>query len=142
MSKTPTLAEVDAYEVPSFLALRISKIYGYPLDYAAALIREAKRMLYLCVVSDSSVAPSDRVDIAWHELLMFTRFYKQYAEYIGGFIHHDPNPPPEENDPGAETWDEIVKGSRRKGGETETYSKTKANYEKFFGEKPDPKYWP
>ncbi len=140
--KIPTLAEVDAYEVPSFLALRISRIYHYPLDYCIGILKEAKRMLYLCIVSDDSIAPSDRVDIGWHEMLMFTRWYRQYADLIGGFIHHDPNPPPETDDPGPETWGEIEKSSRPKYGETETYTKTKANYETYFGEKPDPNYWP
>ncbi len=67
---TPTLQEVDAYEVPSFLAQRISLIHKVPEDFAVGLVREAKRMLYLCCISDDSVAPSDRVDWAWHELLI------------------------------------------------------------------------
>ncbi|MES2953116.1 MAG: hypothetical protein V4674_00970 [Patescibacteria group bacterium] len=138
----PTLAEVDAYEVPSFLALRISRIYDYPIGYCEGLLREAKRMLSLCIVSGQAVAPSDRVDIAWHEMLMFTRFYKQFAEYIGGFIDHVPNPPPEMGDPGPETWKEIKNSLRPKYGETETYTQTKANYKKFFGEETDPQYWP
>ncbi len=138
----PTLAEVDAYEVPSFLALRISRIYDYPIEYCEALLREAKRMLYLCIVSKEAVAPSDRVDIAWHEMLMFTQFYKEFGKYIGGFIDHVPNPPPEMNDPGPETWEEIVNSTRPKYGETETYTQTKTNYKKFFEQETDPKYWP
>ena len=139
--KMPTLAEVDAYEVPSFLALRISRIHKVPLDFAQGLIIEAKRMLYLCSISDSSVAPSDRVDWAWHEMIMFTRFYKDYSEFIGGFIHHIPNPPPEA-DERDETWEEIQKtlGIKRMG--SETYNKTKENYEKFFNTKPNPLFWP
>lgn len=140
-TKTPTLAEVDAYEVPSFLALRISKIYKYPLDYSEGILREAKRMLYLCVISNDSVAPSDRVDIGWHEMLMFTVFYRDFASFIGGFIHHVPNPPPEDDDPGPETWEEIRTNARPKYGETETYTQTKTNYTKLFGIEPDPMYW-
>ena len=142
MSETPpTLAEVDAYDVPSFLATRISRIHKVPEDFAAGVIREAKRMLYLCIVSGEAVAPSDRVDWAWHEMIMFTRFYKDYGVFIGGFIHHDPNPPPEEDDE-EETWEEIQAslGKPRKG--SDTYNKTKENYETFFGEKPDPLFWP
>lgn len=139
---SPTLSEVDSYAVPSFLALRISKIYNYPLDYCEALLREAKRMLYLCVISGEAIAPSDRVDIAWHEMLMFTEFYKQFAKYIGGFIDHVPNPPPEHDDPGPERWEEIQTSARTKYGETETYTQTKVNYKKYFGEEPSALYWP
>jgi len=137
----PTLADVDAYEVPSFLAERIAKIHKVPRDFADGLIREAKRMLYLCCVSNESVAPSDRVDWAWHEMLMFTHFYQEFSEFIGAFIHHVPNAPEDEDD-APETWETIQKtlGVPRNG--SETYRKMKQNYQKFFGIAPDPLYWP
>lgn len=141
MSPSPTLEEVDAFEVPSFLAERIARIHSVPRDFAEGLIREAKRMLYLCTISKASVAPSDRVDWAWHEMIMFTKFYKTYAEFIGDFIHHVPNPPPEVDEK-EETWDHIQQtlGKPRKG--SDTYMQTKANYAKYFGVAPDPLYWP
>lgn len=137
----PSLEEVDAFEVPELLPNRIVRIYGVPLDFAEGLIKEAKRMLYLAHVSGENVAPSGRVDWAWHEMLMFTMFYRDFSKFIGSFIHHIPNPPPEKDEK-EETWEHIQKtlGIPRKG--TETYQKTKANYEKFFGEKPEPLYWP
>ncbi|MEK7638934.1 MAG: hypothetical protein AAB388_02100 [Patescibacteria group bacterium] len=139
--KTPTLAEVDAFAVPDLLANRIVRLHGVPLDFAEGLIKEAKRMLYLAHISDDSVAPSGRVDWAWHEMLMFTRFYKDFAEFIGAFIHHVPNPPPAV-DTKEEAWEHIqaTLGVPRPG--TATYEKTKSHYEKFFNEKPDPLYWP
>ncbi len=138
--KVPTLLEVDAYDVPSFLAARIALIHKVPEDFALALLREAKRMLYLSVVSNDSIAPPDRVDWAWHEMLMFTRWYKAYAEFIGAFIHHDPNPP--SGDMHEETWEEIQANLGKPTPGTDTYIKTKNNYEKYFGEKPNPLYWP
>lgn len=141
MTTTPTLEEVDAFDVPSFLATRISRIHSVPEDFAQHLIIEAKRMLYLCSISNEAVAPSDRVDWAWHEMIMFTKFYKQYAEFIGDFIHHVPNPPPEVDEK-EETWEHIQEtlGKPRRG--SDTYLKTKTNYKKFFGLEPDPLYWP
>lgn len=118
---TPTLLEVDAFPVPEMLAPRIAKEHDYKLEDAVNLLREAKRMLYLSIVSDSSVSPSLKVDDAWHEMLLFTRFYQKFSDFIGGFIHHDPTPGP----PG--------------GGKM--YAKTKENYEKHFRMKPDPRYW-
>jgi len=137
----PTLEQVDQYEVPSFLAERIAQIYQVPQDFADGLIFEAKRMLYLCAITDKSVAPSDRVDWAWHEMIMFTKFYKSYAEFLGDFIHHVPNPPESEKDP-HETWEEIQEKLGRPRKEGETYTQTKALYKKELGIDPDPLYWP
>ncbi|GEM_PF-1645536 len=138
---TPTPAQVDAYEVPSFLAERISRIHKVPIDFAQGLISEAKRMLYVCVVTNDSVAPSDRIDWAWHEMLMFTRFYQDFSTFIGGFIHHVPNPPPEVDEQ-EETWAHMQEtlGIPRRG--SDAYVQTKAQYEKIFGEKPNSLYWP
>lgn len=118
----PTLVEVDAYPVPELLIPRIAKEHNYSLLYAAGTLREAKRMLYLHAVSDQSVSPSVLVDMAWHEMLMFTRFYQEFCAFIGAFVHHDPTP------------------GQPDGGRV--YEQTKANYEKFFDEKPDTQYWP
>lgn len=138
--KTPTLSEVDAFEVPQMLIDRVARVHHVPSDFAEGLLREAKRMLYLWTLAKEPVAPSDRVDWAWHEMLMFTRYYKSFAEFIGFFVHHDPNPP--EEDMREETWEEIqaTLGKPRRG--TDTYINTKKNYEKYFGAKADPLYWP
>jgi hypothetical protein len=118
----PTLAEVDAYPVPELLTPRIADEHDYSLLYAEGSLREAKRMLYLNVVSGESISPSVLVDMAWHEMLMFTRFYQDFCQFLGKFIHHDPTP-----------------GAPDEG---RVYERTKRNYEKFFGEKPDSQYWP
>jgi len=47
---------------------------------------------------------------------------QQFADFIGVFVHHDPTPGPPD-------------GGR-------LYNKTKENYERVFGEKPNPEYWP
>lgn len=119
--KIPPLAEVDAFPSPDLLVPRIAKEHGYSIKDAGNLLREAKRMLYLSVVTDKPVSPSLKVDDAWHEMLMFTRYYKQFADFIGSFIHHDPTP------------------GQPDGGKM--YANTKEMYEKTFGEKPDPRYW-
>lgn len=118
----PTLDEVDAYPVPELLIPRIADEHDYSMLYAEGSLREAKRMLYLNTLSSESVSPSVRVDMAWHEMLMFTRFYQEFCKFLGEFIHHDPTPG--EPDEGR------------------LYEKTKANYEKFLGITPDPQYWP
>ncbi|NCO04625.1 MAG: hypothetical protein GW939_00585 [Candidatus Magasanikbacteria bacterium] len=118
----PTLQEVDAYPVPELLIPRIEKEHGYSLNMATALVREAKRMLYLSAREKTVVSPSHDVDMAWHEMLMFTRFYQEFAEFIGKFIHHDPTPGPPD------------------GGNI--YKATKQKYQEAFGEKVDQTLWP
>lgn len=119
---TPTLAEVDAYPLPDMLIPRVAKEHGYTLDDATMLVREAKRMLYLSASQQTVVSPSEDIDMAWHEMLMFTRFYQEFSQFIGKFIHHDPTPGPPD------------------GGNV--YRQTKIKYEQTFQEIPNQKYWP
>lgn len=141
MTTQPTLEQVDTYEVPSFLAARIAKIYDVPESFAHGLIQETKRMLYLCAISGESVAPSDRVDWAWHEMIMFTKFYAAFSQYIGIFVHHVPNPPTEGKDI-PETWEHIQQTLSVPRNGSGTYNKTKQMYQKHFHTEPDPLYWP
>lgn len=117
----PTLQEVDAYPVPDLLIPRIAKEHGYTEEFAARLLREAKRMLFLSASAGIFISPSLKVDDAWHEMLMFTRFYQKFSDFIGGFIHHDPTPGPPD-------------GGR-------AYAATKEKYKEVFGIEPDPECW-
>jgi hypothetical protein len=120
--KLPSLAEVDAFELPELLIPRMVKEFGYTEELANDLMREAKRMLYLYARTRESVVPSVIVDDAWHTFLLFTRSYKRFADFIGVYVHHEP-----------------TKGSPDGG---VGYARTKTNYEREFGETPNPKYWP
>jgi hypothetical protein len=117
-----TLEDIDNFPSPELLIPRIAKEHHYTTEYATGALREAKRMLYLHIVSKELISPSTKIDPAWHEMLMFTRYYQEFSNFIGGFIHHDPTPGPPD------------------GGKM--YARTKENYKKFFGEDPDPAYWP
>lgn len=120
--KMPTLEEVDQYPLPEMMIPRLIKEQNMDEETASGVVREAKRMLFLSALGHRPISPSKIVDLGWHEMLMFTRFYKDFTDFIGRFVHHDPSP----GRPGGGSW----------------YETTKANYEKVFGEKPDPKYWP
>ncbi len=118
----PTILELDSYPTPELLIPRIAKEHDYSLAYAAGALREAKRMLFMSAQTGKPFSPSALIDPAWHEMLMFTRFYQEFATFIGAYIHHDPTPG--EPDGGA------------------LYEQTKKDYEQFFKEKPDPQFWP
>jgi hypothetical protein len=136
----PTLQQVDAYDAPQILIDRVARIHDVPEEFAIGSLREARRLLFLSQISKSAVAPSTRVDWGWHEMLMFTRYYQDYCNSIGGFVHHDPNPPAEGKK--EETWETIQATLGKPRPETEIYTKTKVLYKEHFGEDPNPLYWP
>lgn len=118
----PTIKEVDNYQVPELLIPRIANKYNYSIEFSTKLVQEAKRMLYIHAILES-ISPSIKVDDAWHEMLLFTKFYQDFCKFLGcGFIHHNPTPGPPDN------------GNK--------YRKTKENYKKVFKIEPDPKCWP
>ncbi len=123
---TPTLAEVDAYQVPELLVPRIMKIYKRDEEFTRGILLEAKRMLLLRVLRDHPVTPSLEIDDAWHEMILFTRFYQDFCGFLGGgFLHHDPD---------VETPVEESSGEQ-------LYDLTQRWYEEEFRIKPDQKYW-
>lgn len=36
------------------------------------------------------MAPSDLIDAAWHEFILFTEDYCRFCKLLGGYIHHRP----------------------------------------------------
>jgi hypothetical protein len=59
-----TLDDVDNFTIPDFLIERISIVNNFPVEFSEKLLREAKRMLFLSVISGEKIAPSNRVDYA------------------------------------------------------------------------------
>ncbi len=124
----PTLAEVDAYPVPELLVPRLMKVYKLDKDFAEGIVREAKRMLHLSQVSGKPICPSVEIDDAWHEMIVFTRFYHDFCKFLGTeYIHHTPEPDVPDGESGSEgvsLYDETVK-----------------NYETYLKVKPDQRFW-
>ena len=57
---------------------------------------ELVRFLDLAARSEEPLAPSKRVDRAWHEFVLHTRDYAAFCEErYGFFLHHDPHPRPD-----------------------------------------------
>jgi len=107
---------------------RLVKELGYSEADAQMVVREAKRMLYLRASGARTVSPSLKVDDGWHTMLMFTRFYKDFAKFIGGFVHHNPTPP--------------RNGDEQSKGDSEAYAYTKQAYREILGVEPDARWWP
>lgn len=119
---TVTVQSVDTFAVPELLIPRIAKEHNYNIKKAERLLKEAKRMLWLSAQFNQPVSPSLEIDDAWHEMLMFTRFYQNFSHHIGNFIHHDPTPG-------------VPDGGA-------CYRATKALYKEKIGEEPPTDLWP
>jgi len=74
------------------LTTRLARENGWSLAFAARVIGEYRRYLYLTQLSVRPVTPSDEVDQAWHLHLNYTRSYWDglCGEILGRPLHHEP----------------------------------------------------
>lgn len=88
-AKTP-INRVMAYSFPPLIDRLVEK-KGLERSDAEALYTDMLRFLYLCGTTEKTMAPSERIDLAWHEFLLFTRPYQAFCRRMFGFfIHHNP----------------------------------------------------
>ena len=62
-------------------------------------LREVLRFLFLVKHYDlGQLTPSRRVDLIWHELILFTKMYREVChEFLGKFVDHHPGGSVEKN---------------------------------------------
>lgn len=92
----------------SSVVLRIKREHRVRTRTAALWLREALKFLDLCADSEDVLAPSKRVDRAWHAFILHTRVYEEYCQArFGSLMHHDPS---ETEDPVAyqRAYDEMT----------------------------------
>ena len=82
------LDEVDA-DFP--FSRRLMRDNNWTLDFTTNAILEYKRFVYLAIVSDKPVTPSDQVDQVWHLHLVYTHHYwGDFSTILGKNLHHGP----------------------------------------------------
>ncbi len=85
---------IDSYEFPSGVRERIRRHYPHLSDRDLDLVLEALRdYFHLCRKAGRRflAMPSQVVDVAWHEFILFTRNYQAFcANALGRFLHHAP----------------------------------------------------
>lgn len=90
-------------------------------DCEKALCETIKFLALAAENSHGQLTPSARVDLAWHEFILFTRTYHWFCEeHLGKLIHHEPSEDHEVN--------------------SQQYAKTLTRYRSRFGE-PPPEFW-
>ena len=77
---------------------KISAATGLADGQVATMLREVLRFLHLIQSTDGPLTPPLQLDLAWHELILFTRVYASVCDSLfGGFIHHSPGGSEHEN---------------------------------------------
>ncbi len=71
-------------------AYKISRQCGWSKAFALKAISEYKKFVYLGVVSDFAVTPSEIIDKVWHRHILFSTAYRQFCDEIieHHFDHH------------------------------------------------------
>lgn len=103
-------------------AQRLCRDHGWQPAFAARVILEYRRFAFLAAAAGHPVAPSDAVDQAWHQHILFTHdYFEVFCPSVLGFtLHHGPSLGGKEESVKHEDW----------------YARTLMSYETFFGPAP------
>lgn len=120
--------DIDGGTVPFPFVKKLAKENGWSADRAREVLTEYRRFVYLAMVCDHPVSPSDSVDQAWHLHMLYTESYwsRMTAEILPRPLHHGPS----------------------KGGAKETkkfddwYARTIDSYRREFRSEPPALVWP
>ena len=119
---------LDQPEDKFFFSKKLAKENNWSVNYTQQAIAEYKKFVFLAVVADHVVTPSDQVDQVWHLHLTYTHSYWQ--EFCPNILqmplHHDPS----------------RGGVREQSKYQKCYQQTLESYENFFGEIPPENIWP
>jgi uncharacterized protein (TIGR04222 family) len=107
---------------------RLASENGWTEEYTHRVIEEYRRFLFLTAVAGHVVCPSEAVDAAWHQHLIYSRSYwiDLCEQTLGYPLHHDPTAggPAEAR----KHWD--------------MYRRTLDSYRETFGTEPPRDIWP
>lgn len=84
--------ELDNPEASFSFTNRLSRENGWSMEYTLRVIEEYKKFIFLSVITETSLTPSDQVDQAWHLHLIYTRSYwENFCEdTLNRKVHHGP----------------------------------------------------
>ena len=84
------LTAVMAYRHPRLIE-RVVEKEGLSNDAAHSLMEDMLRFLYLCGTKKGRFGPPEKIDVAWHHFILFTKDYADFCHrFFGRFIHHSP----------------------------------------------------
>jgi hypothetical protein len=105
---------------------RLARENDWSIEYSVRTVFEYKKFLFLILIADFPLTPSDQIDQVWHLHLLYTQSY--WIDFckntIQQDIHHGP-----------------TKGAEQKPLFKDQYLKTLAFYESTFQKKPPKDIW-
>ena len=85
---------IDEYAFPAGIRQKVQKRYPHLTEAQLDLVFDALReYFHLCRKAGKRLLsmPSQVVDVAWHEFILFTRNYQVFCQSaLGHFLHHTP----------------------------------------------------
>lgn len=85
---------IDSYPFPQSIAAKVSKTYPHLSDAEVMRVMQGLReYFHLCNAAGRRMVsmPSQAVDVAWHEFILFTKKYEYFCKKaLGRFLHHTP----------------------------------------------------
>lgn len=85
---------IDSYTFPKRLTDSVKKVYPHLSDHQLKrVIRGLREYFHLIALSKRKMVsmPSQVVDVAWHEFILFTKQYEIFCNRaLGHFLHHTP----------------------------------------------------
>ncbi|MEH6625932.1 MAG: hypothetical protein V7739_05770 [Motiliproteus sp.] len=85
---------IDSFRFPASVTQKIAEQYPHLTEQQAAeVIRGLREYFHLCNIAGKRMVsmPSQVVDVAWHEFILFTRKYEHFcSKALGRFLHHTP----------------------------------------------------
>ena len=107
---------------------RLARENAWSLEYAARVVLEYKKFIFLICLSRHPLTPSDQVDQVWHLHLIYTTSYWEdfCKNTLGKYIQHGPTRGGEGEKQKFDRW----------------YAATKKLYRDTFGQAPPPDIWP
>jgi len=87
-------AFIESYQFNSAISQKVKEHYPHLTDAQLHLVIDGLRdYFYICNKAGRKMVsmPSQVVDVAWHEFILFTREYKRFcSKSFGRFLHHTP----------------------------------------------------
>ncbi|WP_309396323.1 glycine-rich domain-containing protein [Cerasicoccus maritimus] len=84
-------ASATLLQAQPLLGEKIASALACDAPTATEALTEAIRFLALVAQSVTPLTPSHKVDLAWHEFILFTRDYHAFCQqHFGKYIHHTP----------------------------------------------------
>lgn len=91
---TERKAFIDGYSFPRSISEKVIAQYPHLTEQQASQVISGLREYFrLCHIADHKMVsmPSQVVDVAWHEFILFTKEYQLFCnQALGRFLHHTP----------------------------------------------------